>query len=81
VPAAQPGHWLGPMTRLGWLGLAQPILVGLDPTPPTKESGPDLGFRPSQPKLCLCFDYNFYAHFSMIFGQTSPFSISKEIKK
>jgi hypothetical protein len=21
---AQPGHWLGPVTGLGWLGLAQP---------------------------------------------------------
>jgi len=22
---AQPGHWLGPMTGPGWLGLAQPV--------------------------------------------------------
>jgi hypothetical protein len=21
---AQPGHWIGPVTRLGWLGPAQP---------------------------------------------------------
>ncbi|KAJ6957941.1 hexokinase-1-like [Populus alba x Populus x berolinensis] len=25
VAVAQPGHWLGPVTGLGWLGLAQPI--------------------------------------------------------
>jgi len=24
---------LGPVTTLGWLGPAQPMLVGLDPTP------------------------------------------------
>jgi hypothetical protein len=36
------------------------MLVGLDPAKEKKrkekkrkESGPDLGFRPSQPKLCL----------------------------
>jgi len=40
------------------LGLAQPMLVGLDQAQKKekkkrKESGPDLGFRPSQLKLCL----------------------------
>jgi len=28
---AQPGHWLGPVTRLGWLGLAQPMWAELGP--------------------------------------------------
>jgi len=49
---------LGPLTRLGWLGPAQPMLVGLDPATKKrkekrKESGSDLGFRLSRPKLCL----------------------------
>jgi len=30
---AQPGHWLGPVTRLGRLGLAQPTWAELGPTP------------------------------------------------
>jgi len=30
---AQPGHWLGPVTGLGWLGLAQPIWIELGPAP------------------------------------------------
>jgi len=30
---AQPGHWLRPVTRLGWLGLAQPIWIELGPAP------------------------------------------------
>jgi len=28
---AQPGHWLGPVTGPGWLGLAQPIWAELGP--------------------------------------------------
>jgi len=28
---AQPGHWLGPVTGLGWLGLAQPMRAELGP--------------------------------------------------
>jgi len=28
---AQPGHWLGPVTGPGWLGLAQPMWAELDP--------------------------------------------------
>jgi len=28
---AQPGHWLGPVTGLGWLGLAQPMWGELGP--------------------------------------------------
>jgi hypothetical protein len=30
---AQPGHWFGPVTGLGWLGLAQPMWAELDPAP------------------------------------------------
>jgi len=33
---AQPGHWLGPVTRPGWLGLAQPMWAKLGPTPKNK---------------------------------------------
>jgi len=28
---AQPGHWLGPVTGLGWLGPAQPMWAELGP--------------------------------------------------
>jgi len=28
---AQPGHWLGPVTGPGWLGLAQPMWAKLGP--------------------------------------------------
>jgi len=30
---AQPGHWLGPVTGPGWLGLAQPTWDELGPAP------------------------------------------------
>jgi len=30
---AQPGHWLGPVTGLGRLGLAQPLWAELGPAP------------------------------------------------
>jgi len=30
---AQPGNWLGPVARPGWLGLAQPIWAELGPAP------------------------------------------------
>jgi hypothetical protein len=30
---AQPGHWLGLVTGLGWLGLAQPMWAELGPAP------------------------------------------------
>jgi len=30
---AQQGHWLGPVTGLGWLGLVQPIWAELGPAP------------------------------------------------
>jgi len=34
---AQPGHWLGPMTGLGWLGPAQFPWAELDPAPKNKK--------------------------------------------
>jgi len=33
VAFARPGHWLGPVTEPGWLGLAQPMWAELDPAP------------------------------------------------
>jgi len=30
---AQPGHWLGPVTGLGWAGPAQPMWAELGPAP------------------------------------------------
>jgi hypothetical protein len=60
---------------------------GLDPT--QKKSGPGLGFRPSPIVFSkgvfgkthpYAFGHNFYAHSSLIFGQTSPFLISENSK-
>jgi len=34
---AQPGHWLGPVTGLGWLGLAQPMWAELGPAKKNKK--------------------------------------------
>jgi len=34
---AQPGHWLGPVTGLGWLGLAQPMWAELGPAQKIKK--------------------------------------------
>jgi hypothetical protein len=31
VAFARPGHWLGPVTGPGWLGLAQPMWAELGP--------------------------------------------------
>jgi len=55
-----------------------------------KKSGPGLGFKPSQPKLCLlrcawqntplCLGHNFYAHSNLIFDQTNFFSITENSK-
>jgi len=33
---AQPGHWLGPVTGPGWLGLAQPMWAELGPAQKNK---------------------------------------------
>jgi hypothetical protein len=35
---AQPGHWLGPVTGMGWLGLAQPMWAALGPTQKNKKN-------------------------------------------
>jgi hypothetical protein len=35
---AQPGHWLGPVTGLGWLGSAQPMWAELDPAQKNKKN-------------------------------------------
>jgi hypothetical protein len=60
---------------------------GLDPT--QKKSGPGLGFRPSPIVFSkgvfrkthpYAFGHNFYAHSSLMCGQTSPFSASKNSK-
>jgi len=53
VPAAQPGHWLGPVTGLGWLGLTQPMRVGLDSAQKKKEVGQVWALDPAGPK-CVC---------------------------
>jgi len=36
--SAQPGHWLGPVTRPGWLGQTQPTWAELDPAPKNKKN-------------------------------------------
>jgi len=35
---AQPGHWLGPVTGPGRLGLAQPMWAELGPAPNNKKN-------------------------------------------
>jgi hypothetical protein len=35
---AQSGHWLGPVTGLGWLGVAQPMWAELDPALKNKKN-------------------------------------------
>jgi len=35
---AQPGYWLGPVTRLGWLGLAQHMWAELGPAQKNKKN-------------------------------------------
>jgi hypothetical protein len=35
---AQPGHWLGPVTGLGRLGLAQSMWAELSPAPNNKKN-------------------------------------------
>jgi hypothetical protein len=55
-----------------WLGSTQPPKKRKK-----KESESDLAFRQNTP---LCLGHNFYTHFSLIFGQTSPFSISENFK-
>jgi len=44
---AQPGHWLGPVTGLGWLGLAQPLWGWAEPS---HQYICWAGFSPAQPK-------------------------------
>jgi len=51
VPASWAGYWFEPVTGPGQLGPAQ--LAQPPKRKKSKESGLDLSFRPSQPKLYL----------------------------
>jgi hypothetical protein len=50
---AQPGHWLGPVTGLGRLGLAQPTWAELDLAPKNKKNK-----KIKNKKICVCMDKN-----------------------
>jgi hypothetical protein len=84
------GHWPG------WAGWVQPSPCWLGSTQPPKKKkkkekrvgriwalGPTLCLL----RVCLakhtslCLGHNFYAHFSLIFGQTSPFFDIRKFEK
>jgi phage regulator Rha-like protein len=50
---AQPGHWLGPVTGLGWLGLAQPMWAAQKNK---KEQKSKKGRK--NKKKCVCMNKN-----------------------
>ena len=72
VPAVWPCYWPEPITKPGCLGPTQYMLAGLDSAPPKKRVVRVWDLGPA--------GHNFYAHSSLTFGQTSPFSISENSK-
>jgi len=78
VPAAQQGHWLGPLIKLGRLGLAQPSPTHtgwVGPSPKKKKKmNPAWVLSPAGPTCVikgmfgkntpLYLGHNFYAHSS-----------------
>jgi len=45
---AQPGHWLGPVTGLGWAGPGQPSPCGLSWAGPAQPMWAELGPAPKK---------------------------------
>jgi hypothetical protein len=54
---AQPGHWLGPVTGPGWLGLAQPMWAELDPAQKIKNKNRKVK-RVKKIKKYVCMNKN-----------------------
>jgi hypothetical protein len=52
---AQPGHWLGPVTELGWLGRAQPMWAELGPAQKIKKNRK---IEKIENKKCVCMNKN-----------------------
>ena len=77
VPAAQPGHQLGPVTRLGRPGPFHPMHPGLDPALKKPNCICQECVWQNTP---LCLGHNFYVHSSLMFGQMSSFSILENSK-
>jgi len=50
---AQPGHWIGPVTGLGWLGLAQAMWAELGPAQKNKKEQKSKKGRKNKKKLCM----------------------------
>jgi len=55
---AQPGHWIGPVTRLGWLGLAQPMWAELGPAPKKIKNKKQKSKKGRKNKKCVCMNKN-----------------------
>jgi len=51
---AQLGHWLGPVTRPGWLGQAQPMWAQLGPA----QNNNNKKNRKIENKKCVCINKN-----------------------
>ena len=85
VPTAHPGHWLGPLIKLGRLGPAQPIPVGLDLAPkkikkmdPVCPTCVTKGMFGKNTPLYL--GHNFYAHSSWYLAKQALFWYQKILK-
>jgi len=61
VCLSQPGHWLGPVARPGWLGSNQPVWTESDPTQKKlkKKSEAWMGLVPG-PASPICFRPRMY---------------------
>jgi len=58
VSSAQPGHWLGPVTGPGWLGLAQPMWAELGPAKKIKKQKNRKVKKVKKNKKCVCMNKN-----------------------
>jgi hypothetical protein len=55
---AQPGHWLGPVTGLGWLGPAQPMWAELGPARKKNKKVKNKKEQKSKKGECKCVCMN-----------------------
>jgi len=55
---AQPGHWLGLVTGLGWLGLAQPMWAELGPPKKNIKNKKIKNRNRKNRKICVCMNKN-----------------------
>jgi hypothetical protein len=55
---AQPGHWIGPVTGLGWLGRAQPMWAGPSSAPKKIKNKKQKSKKGRKNKKCVCMNKN-----------------------